>query len=692
MITQPYINFIQPDAGGNVKPISNGKIYIGKEGIDPKLGGNPIHYIDNQGNEVEVKSPLYLNMTGVIVDGPNSSKVINPYANSPISILIEDKNGRPIYSELSYVNQTLTINEVGKYTDLSFSDINSADLSGLLKVGDLISVDSYHAGIDSGRLYFRVVASGTGVHSGFKYIDLPESGLQLEQNVRFPIQVKAAGAKGDFKRTDGTTNPNPTDDTSAFKACIEYARKSSSVIYDSFGGHYYITERLFFGPKTEADTNLQPTQSKNICPGFIGAGQNATYLYPRHNDSVGIDLSGLREKFLKMCTIDYEDAGNVPDVGLLTARLFRSSIGAPTNNDFGEISDVTIIGHNAFAPYMAHATEEIDVQRCFFYAKADTALAPWVSTCDITIDGFTPTVSTETSMSFTTGPQSNLHQTHTLCHYYHGSNNPTRSKAALAYVYGSLMTKFDNPFFNNNSHNFDCVAVDKPDSQASVFGTQIVNANFHQTVNSALRLDCANVNTSIYQSNVTVAFAEAEVIVNAFTNEFNTDYLAGDLKLLAPLENSDIRSMRSLIWDRSKSIKACSLSIRNEMKQNTTGPETFDNDFELTFNGKVQQVRGKYTLEGTAYNSTQIGVTGLPGYEVHTVYGSFDSAMYRSSFRTDSLSQYNHFEALEKGITTFSVKKGGTVSLGNGAVVELIDETTGARVEVFVNNGTIGVR
>lgn len=108
MITQPYVNFILPDAGGNVKPISNGTIYIGKEGLDPKLGGNPIYYRDNEGTEVEISSPLYLNMTGVIVDGPNSSNIINPYTKAPISILIENKNGNPVWEELSNVSQFAT--------------------------------------------------------------------------------------------------------------------------------------------------------------------------------------------------------------------------------------------------------------------------------------------------------------------------------------------------------------------------------------------------------------------------------------------------------------------------------------------------------------------------------------------------------------------------------------------------------
>lgn len=114
IITQPYQNFIQPDAGGNVKPVSNGKVYAGKEGLDPKLGGNPIYYLDNEGKEVEISNPIYLNATGIIVEGPNSSKSINPYTKEPLSILIENKNGDEIYSNLFFESYFASKGDVSK--------------------------------------------------------------------------------------------------------------------------------------------------------------------------------------------------------------------------------------------------------------------------------------------------------------------------------------------------------------------------------------------------------------------------------------------------------------------------------------------------------------------------------------------------------------------------------------------------
>lgn len=143
MITQPYVNFILPDAGGNVKPISNGTIYIGKEGLDPKLGGNPIYYRDNKGTEVEISSPLYLNMTGVIVDGPGSSNIIKPYTKAPISILILNKNGDTVWSQLRDVGRLLFVSDLGHLSGLKFDSVADMQASVLLQVGDFVETNFY---------------------------------------------------------------------------------------------------------------------------------------------------------------------------------------------------------------------------------------------------------------------------------------------------------------------------------------------------------------------------------------------------------------------------------------------------------------------------------------------------------------------------------------------------------------------
>lgn len=139
MIVQPYINFIQPDAGGNIKPVSKGKVYIGNEGLDPKLGGNPIYYRDNQGVEKEISNPIYLNMTGVAVAGPNDSTTISPYTKKAISILIEDKDGNEVYSKLVDVSEFLSRYQVLQMTQIYMAENTTDMLQGKTSGGDVIT-------------------------------------------------------------------------------------------------------------------------------------------------------------------------------------------------------------------------------------------------------------------------------------------------------------------------------------------------------------------------------------------------------------------------------------------------------------------------------------------------------------------------------------------------------------------------
>jgi hypothetical protein len=108
-----------------------------------------------------------------------------------------------------------TINKSGiEFATVADID-NGASMGGkvTLIVGDRVVALDYAAGNNSGLLFFKVVASGTGTDDGGKYIDLPTHGLQLEQNLRLPYNIKAWGAVG-----DGTT-----DDQPVIQKVVDYA-------------------------------------------------------------------------------------------------------------------------------------------------------------------------------------------------------------------------------------------------------------------------------------------------------------------------------------------------------------------------------------------------------------------------------------------------------------------------------------
>lgn len=137
MITQPYPNFIRPDAGGNVKPISNGLIYIGKEGLDPVSNPIDVFYIDNAGTKQKIDQPIRLNATGIPVAGENDGTIIFPYADSSVySILITDKIGDPKYTDLTATGYAL----LSDLINISCGMIGGKFFpeSGVLSDGDVI--------------------------------------------------------------------------------------------------------------------------------------------------------------------------------------------------------------------------------------------------------------------------------------------------------------------------------------------------------------------------------------------------------------------------------------------------------------------------------------------------------------------------------------------------------------------------
>ncbi len=227
-ITQPYVNFIVPNAGGKLKPISNGKIFIGMEGVDPKLGGNPIYYRDNEGTEVEISNPLYLNATGVIVDGPNSSKVINPYTKGPISILILNYNDDPVWSELEYVSVPSDTNHIH-----DFDTLEDAQKSMYLAVGDVLTIYERWAGIVGSGGVWDVVSGESA------------NGANIVAHETLPIQLKLRTNKK-INAVQAGIYPNDeskASENSAVYSVLEDLLSGGGVI-TFLPGDYYYSESL----------------------------------------------------------------------------------------------------------------------------------------------------------------------------------------------------------------------------------------------------------------------------------------------------------------------------------------------------------------------------------------------------------------------------------------------------------------
>ncbi|AUR96499.1 coil containing protein [Vibrio phage 1.225.O._10N.261.48.B7] len=523
----------------------------------------------------------------------------------------------------------------------------------------------------------------------------------LEDRFADVVSVKDFGAVGNANFVNFTTGEwfvdslltiPSTEDTAAFKAAITRARDKSLCIYAP-GSGYLISDSLFFGPLSEADANLYPTQARNICSGLIGDGPSSTILAVNGMSSGQVlDMSGLREKYLKGFRVDSLNPNSYPDIGILTARLWRSGISAPTNNDFGTIDNVTVNGYWRFTPYFAHATEEIVVNQSRFYTKSDDSLGCWVSSDNISNEGFTPTASSETSMSFATGSQSNLHQTHKNCDYSLDTESPTRSNLAMCWIKGSLMVHIEMPFFNNNSVNHDCVRADTNDAgQPSFYGVHVFGANAHQSTKSGMRLVGPNTNCSWSEGSRTMSFEDGQVIVEAFTNSFQSEYLDGDLVLNNSISGCNFGSIRNLNWDTQYSIQISELTVRGNIVTSTTGTPSSANNFEITRGNTTSIIRGEWAAPSNSALDVQIGVTGARGVEVGANYAFFNSTFLRMNARQGSSSGYNFWDCVDSGVTYAEMRKGGYLVFPDEGTVAMKDTVTGVLKKITIANGVLTV-
>lgn len=84
-----------------------------------------------------------------------------------------------------------------------FATVAALKADTTVKVGDFVTIESYTATNNSGVMFGKIVAGGTGTDDGLNYIDLAGSGLQFKQNLPSVVNVKTGGVYG-----DGTTLDN----------------------------------------------------------------------------------------------------------------------------------------------------------------------------------------------------------------------------------------------------------------------------------------------------------------------------------------------------------------------------------------------------------------------------------------------------------------------------------------------------
>lgn len=218
------------------------------------------------------------------VSGTPTGQYFTALQNTTVEPVGDDVNWREVVS-----NQSL-----GDVTNYQAGSVADA-LAGIttngavdLEIGQRWVVDDYYGGANpsnSGVLFFKVVAAGTGTADGGKYIDI-DSTMQLEQNLKMPLDPKAWGAKGD----------GVNDDHSSIQSCFLFATPNGSTTTPS---------APFISGVKFPPGRFRVTETLNV---------------PR-----GIRVEGSGAKTLKVCHIEMDSVDNKPIFDLFGVELSDGS-------------------------------------------------------------------------------------------------------------------------------------------------------------------------------------------------------------------------------------------------------------------------------------------------------------------------------------------------------------------------------
>lgn len=170
------------------------------------------------------------------VSGTPTGQYFTALQNTTVDPVGDDVNWREVVS-----NQSL--GGVTSYQAASVDDmISGITASGRpvdIEMGQRWTVDDYYGGVNpnnSGVLFFKIVAAGTGTVDGGKRIDIPGGVFQAEQNLKRPYDIRSYGAIAN----------NSTDTKPAWDALTLYIRQNFSGAEIRFEGNYFFSDTPIF--------------------------------------------------------------------------------------------------------------------------------------------------------------------------------------------------------------------------------------------------------------------------------------------------------------------------------------------------------------------------------------------------------------------------------------------------------------
>lgn len=258
LVTSPYQPFTLPT---QFKAVFNGYIYCGTvDAVDPSVSQVQVYLVNESGDRVPAAQPLRTNAGGLLVYNGQPAKFVT---DSNHSLLVRDSLGAQLWYEpdVAKIDPDTAIKFLLSRTVIQFDSISSAKDDSSISIGDMISVDNYHINGNSGVLFFKVVAAGTGVEDGGKYINTV-NGLQLSQNLRLPMSPSAWGAKADG-----------TDDSPAINSMISYFKSTlptppANKNYDAKGKGLDFSGRTYSLAATADFSGIDNLSLYN--PSFVG--------------------------------------------------------------------------------------------------------------------------------------------------------------------------------------------------------------------------------------------------------------------------------------------------------------------------------------------------------------------------------------------------------------------------------------